>query len=70
MSDPCTPYERAGLVVWLFCQGASLTALEVSHKTGLHIRQAQYLLITLARVIPLYREPSDGKWQLLTDETQ
>ena len=69
MSDPCTPYERAALLTWLFCAGGRYTALEVACRTGLQVRQAQYLLLSLTRVIPIYRA-NDGKWQLLTDETQ
>ena len=67
MSDPCTPYERAALLTWLFCQGGTFTALQVACRLNLSISQAQRLLITLARVIPIYRDC--GKWQLLTDKT-
>ncbi len=68
MPDPCTAYERAAYITYLLCQGGAYTAAEVAYRTGLQVRQAQYLLLDISRMVPIYRE-TDGKWQLLTDKT-
>jgi hypothetical protein len=62
MSDQdYTAQEKAALVTWHLAHGEELTTAEIALMAGLTFQGAWFLMIRLARVLPIYRNDA-GVW--------
>lgn len=59
--EPEVTTERVGIVAWRLAQGNRASTAEIAEWTGMTRTGAWYLLMKLARVLPI--DIVDGRWQ-------
>lgn len=69
LKDGMNSQERSALVTWLLCHGGRYSDAEIAALCGMGGRNsAYYLMSNLARVLPVWRNEEDGRWELVGDD--
>lgn len=64
-----TPTERAAMITYWLANGRSLKTAEVAESLRVSERTAQRLVVSVSRVLPIYRDDL-GFWRLAGDDEQ
>lgn len=62
-----TPTERAAVVAYWLANGRAVTTASVAESLQVSQRTAQRLVVSVSRVLPIYRDDS-GCWRLLAND--
>jgi len=62
-----TPTERAAQVTYWLANGKRLTTADVAESLQINQRTAQRLVVSVSRVLPIYRD-DEGFWRLAADD--
>lgn len=62
-----TPTERAAVVAYWLANGRTVTTADVAESLQVSQRTAQRLVVSVSRVLPIYRDDA-GFWRLAADD--